>query len=819
MLSSSFLCLGSDSSQPYLPKNAMEAATKFPRRSSSAPRLFIFTRIPFVPFNRKQYHPTLWIFFSAAFAVLLFLYLLHSPKRIDPPRFSVVIDAGSTGTRLHVYGYTISLKTTLPVLDLASTSEMKVNPGLSSYSGDPASAGASLVPLLDFGKGKVPKDRWGDTEIRLMATAGLRMLDDGVRESILNSCRMVLTSSGFQFRDDWSSVISGSDEGVFAWVAANYALGMLGGDSQKTTGIIELGGASAQITFATSEALPSEFSHMVKFGGVTYNLYSNSFLGLGQNMAHESVKNLLTSKDLKSSEASPADMVYIDPCSPIGYSHSMMSPAVHFARPSSILEHQSIAHVSGNFSECKSVALMLLQKEKDRCIYQQCQLGSNYVPNLQGRFLATENFFFTSKFFGLGPMPSLSDFESAGQQFCEEDSMKLKRKYQTLKDEDFSSYCFSSAYIVALLHDQLGIGMTDKRLWFSNQVDNIQLDWALGAFIMKTMERMGWTASLSHDYFFTLLGIILLCSLLSFIIWVILRLRKPQLKTIYDLEKGHYIVTKVDAMVRRENCLQNQPTHFFFNSTPPPSPACTGIFNMDPSDYSSATDIDVDHDNTPQTTSFSYPSSPRATAANAAVALPGSDILPVSTGRMRRRSIIAKGMQKTLSKTSMLVNFLPTGTLLTFEMLLPSASGDGTCSPVSTAMIYILLAICALSCFFFHFTDSFRATDGKVYYGFVTPTGLALFKSGNLGADAGIEVPLDDRYVMRFVDLIHAGMSVLVFAAIALSDHRVTNCLMPGHRKEMDEFMESFPLMVGAVCSGLFLVFPNTRYGIGCMAA
>jgi hypothetical protein len=31
--------------------------------------------------------------------------------------------------------------------------------------------------------------------------------------------------------------------------------------------------------------------------------------------------------------------------------------------------------------------------------------------------------------------------------------------------------------------------------------------------------------------------------------------------------------------------------------------------------------------------------------------------------------------------------------------------------------------------------------------------------------------------------------------------------------------METFPLMVGAVCSGLFLLFPNTRYGIGCLAA
>ncbi|KAF7851697.1 hypothetical protein BT93_L3210 [Corymbia citriodora subsp. variegata] len=189
----------------------------------------------------------------------------------------------------------------------------------------------------------------------------------------------------------------------------------------------------------------------------------------------------------------------------------------------------------------------------------------------------------------------------------------------------------------------------------------------------------------------------------------------------------------------------------------------------------------------------------------------GEDAAPGGGGR--KRKAVAKGVQKTLSKTSMLANFLPTGTLLTFEMLLPSAYGSGECTEVNTSMIHVLLGLCSLSCFFFHFTDSFKTADGKVYYGFVTPRGLSLFKTG-----LGVEVPQDERYRVRFSDLVHAVMSVMVFAAIALSDYRVTNCLFPGHVKEMDQVMESFPVMVGIVCSSLFLVFPNTRYGMGCMA-
>ncbi|ERM94501.1 uncharacterized protein LOC18422250 [Amborella trichopoda] len=191
---------------------------------------------------------------------------------------------------------------------------------------------------------------------------------------------------------------------------------------------------------------------------------------------------------------------------------------------------------------------------------------------------------------------------------------------------------------------------------------------------------------------------------------------------------------------------------------------------------------------------------------------PNNDGVPQ---RGRKRQAIAKKVQKTFARTSMLVNFLPTGTLLTFEMLLPTISNDGQCTHVSTIATHALLGLCAASCFLFHFTDSFRASDGKVYYGFVTPSGLSVFKSG-----VPVEVPKDERFRIGFVDLLHALMSVLVFVSIAFSDHRVVDCLLPKvSEKDMKVVMDGFPVMVGIICSGLFFVFPNTRYGVGCMAA
>lgn len=48
----------------------------------------------------------------------------------------------------------------------------------------------------------------------------------------------------------------------------------------------------------------------------------------------------------------------------------------------------------------------------ENCTYQECRIGSAFVPDLQGHFLATENFFFTSKVrplyteFGVRPLLS-----------------------------------------------------------------------------------------------------------------------------------------------------------------------------------------------------------------------------------------------------------------------------------------------------------------------------------------------------------------------------------------------------------------------------
>ncbi|CAN6319816.1 unnamed protein product [Urochloa humidicola] len=396
---------------------------------------------------------------------------------------------------------------------------MRVTPGLSSFAADPARAGESLRPLIEFAREKIGTagGAAAEAEVRLMATAGLRLLEEHAQEAILGSCKDVLRASGFRFEDAWAKVIPGSDEGIYAWVAANYALGRLGGDPNKTVGVIELGGASAQLTFVSDEVLPPELSNNFTFGETTYTLYTNSFLNFGQNAAQNSLHELLRSR------GSSKNITLDDPCAPRGYSHNEEVMVRTSGASRSTLDNQYVGSGNGNFTECRSSSLLLLQKGKENCKYQQCHLGSTFVPELRGYFLATENFHFTSK-----------------------DLSTLRKKYPNRSDEDFSRYCFSSAYIVALLHDSLGVPLDDKRIEYSNQAGDIQVEWALGAFITlmhNTSLKPSHTAAASthsNRTLFAVVGMFLLCG-----VFLVSRWRKPKTKIIYDLEKGRYIITRI----------------------------------------------------------------------------------------------------------------------------------------------------------------------------------------------------------------------------------------------------------------------------------
>uniref|UniRef100_A0A3Q4I299 nucleoside diphosphate phosphatase n=1 Tax=Neolamprologus brichardi TaxID=32507 RepID=A0A3Q4I299_NEOBR len=156
--------------------------------------------------------------------------------------YAVMFDAGSTGTRIHVYTF---IQKQLPMLD----NEMfhSIKPGLSAYVDVPETAGETVRMLLKVAKRTVPRVEWKRTPLVLRATAGLRLLPAQKAQALLDQVQHVFDESPFLVSDDGVSIMNGKKEGNVCPTSAPTS--HLKARSKKTVGILDLGGGSTQITF------------------------------------------------------------------------------------------------------------------------------------------------------------------------------------------------------------------------------------------------------------------------------------------------------------------------------------------------------------------------------------------------------------------------------------------------------------------------------------------------------------------------------------------------------------------------------------------
>ncbi|CDO99489.1 unnamed protein product [Coffea canephora] len=174
------------------------------------------------------------------------------------------------------------------------------------------------------------------------------------------------------------------------------------------------------------------------------------------------------------------------------------------------------------------------------------------------------------------------------------------------------------------------------------------------------------------------------------------------------------------------------------------------------------------------------------------------------------KTLVQKAISQTFQSTAHLANLLPTGSVLAFQLLSPIFTNQGECDAVSRSMTAVLIALCGLSCFLFSFTDSFKDQKGNLCYGFATLHGLWV-----IDGSATIPPELAATYRLKFIDFMHAFMSILVFAAVALFNQNVVNCFYPMPSDEAKELLTAMPVGIGVICSMLFVVFPTKRHGIG----
>uniref|UniRef100_A0A673WLD5 nucleoside diphosphate phosphatase n=1 Tax=Salmo trutta TaxID=8032 RepID=A0A673WLD5_SALTR len=203
---------------------------------------------------------------------------LSRPANSSRIFYGVMFDAGSTGTRIHVYTFIQKDPEELPVLD----NEMfhSIKPGLSAYADIPEMGGYTVRQLLKVAKKTVPQLDWKRTPLVLKATAGLRLLPPEKAQALLEQVQDVFDESPFFVPDDSVSIMDGTNEGILAWVTVNFLTGHLYAETRKTVGILDLGGGSTQITFLpkskkTIVSSPADYIARFDMFNSTYELYTH----------------------------------------------------------------------------------------------------------------------------------------------------------------------------------------------------------------------------------------------------------------------------------------------------------------------------------------------------------------------------------------------------------------------------------------------------------------------------------------------------------------------------------------------------------------
>ena len=100
-------------------------------------------------------------------------------------------------------------------------------------------------------------------------------------DKIIEAVRTYLGKTPFDIQR--ARVITGEEEALYAWIAANYSKGNLAKASENgTIGILELGGASAQIAFVPNDS-QSEGIELVRIAGRKYQVYARGYDGIGKD--------------------------------------------------------------------------------------------------------------------------------------------------------------------------------------------------------------------------------------------------------------------------------------------------------------------------------------------------------------------------------------------------------------------------------------------------------------------------------------------------------------------------------------------------------
>lgn len=380
---------------------------------------------------------------SAVFVLTSFFAIYLSPLWADTSPCEshsciAVVDAGSTGSRLHVYTYDMDTSST--PTEIAELYQKQISPGLATLALNASTVDAYFTELFSaMPKGKMP--------IYIYSTAGMRLLSNAkqaeyyklIGEWIKNKPQLQLIEA---------KTITGQDEGIFGWLSVNYKLGRLQSSDKSLVGVMDMGGASVQISFPMKDEQPVSSEEVVEIDvyGRHIELFSHSFLGLGQNEVMHQYLN--------------------EP--------SCFSPA--YVLPDGLLG-------IGDAYRCADRVSLLLNVVHQVKDIIQAPLSANPVSDWYT--IGGLSYLATSKPFDFeqDTLSSAELIKQGNERVCQDDAENMSGTIA--QNERAYSYCLVSSYYYALMFRAYGISESTPIHYIPH---NEGVDWTLGV-VLRQQEK------------------------------------------------------------------------------------------------------------------------------------------------------------------------------------------------------------------------------------------------------------------------------------------------------------------------------------------
>ncbi|VDD74812.1 unnamed protein product [Mesocestoides corti] len=342
-------------------------------------------------------------------------------------------------------------------------------------------------------------------------------------DAIMENLRSQLPHVGAKVNNPYSDIriMSGRDEGINAWITVNYlekkfgVHGVAPSSGQEMIGALDLGGASAQITFVPKNPSLAPHTSTRYLFGSEYYVYSYSHLCYGKSASQKRVWAEIIGNQSTATINNPCFLqnyelkvkkseIFTEPCVKSKYAVELIGSELI---PNTALPEEITLVGTGDPDQCRQFVQKMFPSKA--CAQSPCMFQGVYRPPLHGKFSAGPEYglvvptmlgkpFFTA-FSGYAFVIDHLNFPTKGQnltrdavkakvdEFCRRDWTQVAQEYPASSLEFIAGYCQDGVYIDALLSNY---GFVDSESWknivFASKIAGTTVSWAPGYLIDAT---------------------------------------------------------------------------------------------------------------------------------------------------------------------------------------------------------------------------------------------------------------------------------------------------------------------------------------------